>query len=341
MIHEFNLVPAFRTAQPGAKIRGAAFAARRTDGARTVRAALACAWLAVAAAGCAPVAPPLPPAPAPEAGAGPPAVVLISIDGLRPDAIEVAGARTLQALMEGGAWTLHARTVDPSQTLPSHTSMLTGVPPAVHGITWNDDRVVRTGRVGVPTVFDLLEAAGVETAAFVGKAKFRHLLRPGAPGVGSVPRGEEVRLAPEVTAEVLHHLRFHRPRFLFVHLSDPDVAGHALGWMGGAYRVAVRRSDAAVAHLVHATRRAYGEDVVIIVTSDHGGHRRHHSPGTVADVVIPWIAWGRGVVPGEIDAKVRTTDTAATVLALLGHEVPADWEGRPVAGVAAPPPALR
>jgi arylsulfatase A-like enzyme len=80
---------------------------------------------------------------------------------------------------------------------------------------------------------------------------------------------------------------------------------------------------------------------VIIVTSDHGGEGRRHAPGRSVDVQIPWIAWGRGVVPGEIDANVRTTDTAATVLALLGHEVPADWEGRPVAGVAAPPPALR
>ena len=61
-------------------------------------------------------------------------VVLVSIDGLRPDAIEAFGAGTLQRLMREGSYTLSATTILPSKTLPSHTSMLTGEDVDEHGI---------------------------------------------------------------------------------------------------------------------------------------------------------------------------------------------------------------
>jgi hypothetical protein len=95
--------------------------------------------------------------------------VVISIDGLRPDAIEAAGARNLQRMMQEGSYSLRARTIMPSRTLPSHTSMITGVSPAVHGITWNDEQVDAQGRVRVATMFDMADSAHLHTAAFFAK----------------------------------------------------------------------------------------------------------------------------------------------------------------------------
>src|SRR5947199_8963276 len=54
-------------------------------------------------------------------------VIVVSIDGLRPDAIDKFHARTLQRLMHEGRYSLHAQTIKLSLTLPSHTSVLTGV----------------------------------------------------------------------------------------------------------------------------------------------------------------------------------------------------------------------
>jgi arylsulfatase A-like enzyme len=257
-------------------------------------------------------------------------VVLISIDGLRPDAIEAAGARNLQRMMREGAYTLRARTIVPSRTLPSHTSMLTGVPPEVHGITWNYEQVGSKGAVQVPTVFDLAQAAGKTTAGFFGKAKFRHLLRRGAPEFRVAPRGSDLWSAPRITQEVQDYLGHRKPDFVFVHLIDPDIAGHSVGWMTAPYRFAVRRADAAVARIAAAALRAYGGNVVIIVTADHGGHGRDHGTERDVDMNIPWIAWGAGVTPGEITAPVNTMDSAATALQLLGVPVPESWIGRPV-----------
>ncbi len=289
----------------------------------------ACALVATAAA-CGPVAP-IGSAPTAVPAARPGHVVVISIDGLRPDAIQGSNALHLQQMIAEGAWTLDARTILPSKTLPSHTSMLTGVPPAIHGITWNEWESER-GLVRVPTLFDVAEARGLRTAAFFGKAKFRHLIRDAAPHWRRAPRGE-VWNAARVTQDVEQFLRYNQePDLVFVHLADPDLAGHVFGWMSLPYRQAVRRADAAVGRLVHAARRAWGDDFVVIVTADHGGHGHGHGSEASEDQQIPWIAWGRGIAPGEITADVHTFDTAATALWLLGVEVPSEWAGRPVAG---------
>ncbi len=283
---------------------------------------------ALVAAGCsARPAPPAPDASAPRARN----VVIISVDGLRPDAIEAAGATNLRAMMRQGAWTHQARTIVPSRTLPSHASMLTGVEPAVHGLTWNTDRTEERGTVRVPTVFDVARDGGRGTAAFMAKAKLRHLIHPGAPERVIAPRGNEVWLSATMVEEVERHLRYRRPELVFVHLSDPDISGHAFGWMSAPYRWGVRRADAAVGRIRDAAMRAYEGDVVVIVTADHGGHGRDHGTEQDADVLIPWIAWGRGVTPGRIAGPVCTYDTAATAVWLLGLPVPEGWAGRPVA----------
>jgi phosphopentomutase len=119
---------------------------------------------------------------------------------------------------------------------------------------------------------------------------------------------------------------------LFVHLSDPDRAGHHDGWMSPAYGRAVRTTDVALARLLLAAERAYGAtNFSMIVTADHGGHDRDHGSDDPRDVTIPWIAWGRGVEPGQLlGPSVRTMDTAATLLWLLGIPEPSDWSGSPI-----------
>lgn len=259
-------------------------------------------------------------------------LLVISIDGLRPDAIEAHGATTLQRLMREGSHTLEARTILPSRTLPSHVSMLTGVPPETHGISWNDDRIDREGYVREATVFELASQSGYSTAAFVSKSKLRHLQKPGTLDYAAAPRGNGTRTAAEVADAVSDYLKHRRPNLLFVHIAEPDFAGHTVGWMGRVYGWAVRRADAAVARILVEADAAFGPgNYTVIVTSDHGGHGRGHGSDDPRDVLIPWIAWGRGVAQGEVlPAGIRTTDTAATILRLLGVDVPSGWEGTAV-----------
>jgi arylsulfatase A-like enzyme len=260
-------------------------------------------------------------------------VVVVSIDGLRPDAIGKYGAPTLQRLMREGSYTLSASTIHPSKTLPSHASMLTGQPPERHGVLWNNVPAAETDSIDLPTVFGVARAHGYATAAFFSKAKFQPLQVEGTLDYSQAPGGWFGRWSSErTTSDVAGYLQGARPNLLFVHLTEPDVAGHRFGWMTPEYGRAVLVADGAVSQLIALAEDAYDRgNFSLIVTADHGGHGTDHGSEDPRDVTIPWIAWGKGVNPGPLaQSDVRTMDTAATVLWLMGVAEPSDWAGQPV-----------
>jgi predicted AlkP superfamily pyrophosphatase or phosphodiesterase len=70
---------------------------------------------------------------------GEPRVILISIDGLMPVSYtsSTAPVPNLRKLAAEGAWAEGVIGVLPTVTFPSHTTLITGVEPAVHGIVDN------------------------------------------------------------------------------------------------------------------------------------------------------------------------------------------------------------
>jgi predicted AlkP superfamily pyrophosphatase or phosphodiesterase len=266
-------------------------------------------------------------------------VVIISLDGLRPDAIDKFGATTLQRLMREGSYTLNAKTILPSKTLPSHTSMLTGVGPDAHGITWNSEQMDEHGHVSVPTVFGIAKAAGLRTAAFFSKTKFHHLEAPATIDYVKSPKGGLLtgRFTAERTAQFVEEYleaAVEDPNLIFVHIGEPDYAGHFFGWMSGMYGKAVRMADRAVSEILDEANDRFGAgNYTVIVTADHGGHGKDHGSSDPRDTTIPWIAWGKGIHAGTaLPDGVRTMDTAATALWMLGVHAPDTWVGSPVRG---------
>jgi arylsulfatase A-like enzyme len=261
-------------------------------------------------------------------------VVVVSVDGLRPDAIDMYRAPTLQRLMREGSFTLAARTIHPSTTLPSHTSMLTGQPPERHGVLWNNVATADADSIELPNIFSVARASGYATAAFFSKAKFQPLQLRGTLDYSQAPGGWFGRWSGDRTvADVAEYLDAARPNVLFVHLTDPDAAGHRAGWMTAAYGRAILAADASVGRLLELASETYGPgNFSMIVTADHGGHGTGHGTTDPRDVLIPWIAWGQGVKAGALDASVavHTMDTAATVLWLLGLPQPQGWAGEAV-----------
>ena len=259
-----------------------------------------------------------------------PHVLVVSIDGLRPDAITTFNAPTLRRLTAEGSYTFRASTITPSKTLPSHTSMLTGLSPEAHGVLWNTPVSAKTDLIDKRTVFGLAREHGYLTAAFYSKPKFQPLQQPGTLDYSQAPGGwwggwNSARTVGDVEA----YLAKADPNLLFVHLGDVDRAGHASGWMSPKYGQAVEVVDAALARLLTAVEKSFGKDeYTVIVTADHGGHGSNHGSADPRDVTIPWIAWGRAVKPGHLESKtIRTMDTASTVAWLLGLDRPESWTG--------------
>lgn len=252
-------------------------------------------------------------------------VIILSFDGLRPDALRPAMPA---ALLDRAAFTWQARTVLPSVTLPSHTSMLTGVPPSVHGMLANTWRTAQ-GYVKMPTAFSVVTESGRRAAMFVTKAKLLYLARPGTVARAEFlvyPRYDQAA----AVREAMRYLASVQPDLLFIHVADPDDVGHRDGWMSEPYLDVVRKVPATIGIVLDTLRRMSATDrSLVIVTADHGGHGRSHGSDRPEDVLIPWLAFG-AVAPGPLAGSVAIYDTAATAVAALGLPVPAGWAGRPV-----------
>jgi len=267
-------------------------------------------------------------APAPVPGAK--HVFIISFDGGKPSVMQKSKMPTLQKMLSEGAGTWDARTVFPSITLVSHTSMLTGVGPEKHKITWNEWQPEK-GMVPVPTIFQLAKNTDKKlvTAVFVGKQKFAHLFLPGSLDAFSMPD----YTAKIVAREAADYITQKKPDLCFIHFADSDGAGHAYGWGSPEQVQSFADEDDALKVVMDGIRKAGIEKTsLVILTADHGGHDKTHGSAAPEDMVIPWIAWGAGVKKGfTLSAPVTTFDTAATALSVLGIPVPDSFDGKPVA----------
>jgi arylsulfatase A-like enzyme len=252
-------------------------------------------------------------------------VLILSIDGLRPDAIDQTPMRNLQALMQTGAYSLVAQTIFPSVTLPAHASMFTGLCPDKHGVDWSD-YIPDRGFANGADLFDLAHAAGLRTVMVVGKEKLRQITEPQSTDVFEFINDRDVVIAARVAELIPQGFGL-----MFVHFPTPDWMGHEYGWLSPEQFSVIFRADEALLTILNALQGAgMGADTLVIVTADHGGHDTTHGTRRLEDMTIPWIVAGPGVHHAVLDTTVNTTDTAATAAWALGLPLPPDWDGLPV-----------
>lgn len=252
-------------------------------------------------------------------------VFIIVVDGLRPDALQRARTPQLDGLWQSGLYSWSAQTVMPSLTLPAVASLLSGVPPERHRILWNH-WAPELGRISVPTIFEIAQGEHIPTVAFVSKRKLEHLFSSETPFF--VLNAD----ARHLIEEAIEYISEHRPRLVFLHLSDVDDAGHRYGWMTVRQFQAIERVDEAIGlFLASLEDLTILNESVIIVTADHGGHGRIHGTDDPRDMTIPWILWIADIEVGrELTQPIRIYDTAAMALAALGLTIPKEWEGLPL-----------
>ena len=263
-------------------------------------------------------------------------VVIIGVDGLRPDVLLRADAPVLRGLMAQGTFTLWAQTTALATTLPSFTSMLTGVAPRKHAVYWDKLLPITPAEWPIrPTLFEMAKRAGYTTALVAGKAKFTHLNKPGT--LDAIFAPPEDKCPDEiVAAEAERVIAALKPDVLFVHFPSVDTAGHSFGWGSPEQLAAVAHADAQVGRVLAALERAgLRAGTLIIISTDHGGAGKTHGPDDPRSRTIPWIVSGPGVKPGYDlaqlgDLNLRTEDTCATACYVLGLPLPDYFDGKPV-----------
>lgn len=288
-------------------------------------------------------------------GIAPARVVLVSVDGLRGDALH--HMPRLQALAARGAWTDSMRSVLPSLTVPGHLSMLSGRDVTQWGLRSNaldSTAAMRFVFSGSSTVFDWVRGSGRRTEAIAGAALI------GETVVADAQKffGVDTLIATDIQAAAIAERAEARltsgaaPALLFVHFPDVDLAGHDSGWvvpgasaarggdsLGTYYLDAARRVDAAIGRLADALAPALDSGTVaLVVTADHGGGHgegcvtdvpafREHCTAAPGDELIPFVLVARGLQPQRLTSGARLTQVGPTVGALLRAWVPGTADG--------------
>lgn len=252
-------------------------------------------------------------------------VLILSIDGLRPDAISLAPMPNLTSLMHSAAYTLSAQTIFPSATLPAHTSMLSGVCPSKHGVNWND-YLPKNGYANVTDIFDIAHADGLQTVMVVGKEKLRQITEPASLHIFEYINDRDLVITEKLIANFPADFGL-----MFIHFPTADWMGHVYGWLSGEQLSVLYRADQALGNLLaELEARGLRDETLIIVTADHGGHGTIHGSSLPEDMTIPWIASVPGIQPTQLTTPVHIMDTAATAAYALGLSIPTEWDGVPV-----------
>jgi len=273
-----------------------------------------------------------------------PKVLVIGIDGVRPDVLREVETPHLDALAAAGVLVQDARTGLPTVSGPGWSSLLTGVWSDKHGVTDNEFTGKRYDVY--PDFLTRIEGVRPELSTFAvadwpplvsaengaptlsDRIDVRHALDGYAMGWPEADR-RAVELAVDALATG-------DPDALFVYLGNPDETSHEHGSIGEEYRGSIRDADDQVGLLVEAIRArpaVEDEDWLVLVSTDHG--RRSdggHGGDTPQERTIFFLASGPSVVSASVPDSVFVVDVAVTALTHLGIPLDPAWglDGRGV-----------
>jgi choline-sulfatase len=271
------------------------------------------------------------------ASAGTPAlrpwILLVTLDTTRADSIgpEARGVETpaFNALATRARRFRQAYATVP-ETLPSHSSMMTGLYPAGHGVRENS----RYLSPDHPVLAERLREAGYRTAAFVSSfvlARRFGLARGFDVYDDELPAGHAERTARDTTDRALAFLDHPSPQplLLWVHYFDPHAPytppePFRSRYAKAPYLGEIAAMDEQLGRLVRAFEERAGEPRAIVVVGDHGeglgdhGESQHGNLVYQATMHVPLLLVGPGLTPAMSDSPVSTRRVFHTIL---------DWAG--------------
>jgi arylsulfatase A-like enzyme/Tfp pilus assembly protein PilF len=266
-----------------------------------------------------------------------PAILLITLDTTRADAIgpEATGVETpaFTAVAARGLRFRQAYSTVP-ETLPAHSSMMTGLYPGGHGVHENARYLPAT----LPVAAERLKQAGYRTAAFVSSFALsrRFGLARGFDVYDETFAGDRSeRTAKETTDAVLAHLTqadASQPLFLWVHYYDPHAPytppePYRSKYARDPYRGEVAAMDEQIGRLVQAFERRAGGTAAIAIVGDHGeglgehGEAQHGNLLYQATMHVPLVLAGPRVKAGVSDTPVSTRRIFHTLLDWAGQQI--------------------
>ncbi|QTE23686.1 alkaline phosphatase family protein [Polaribacter cellanae] len=227
-------------------------------------------------------------------------VLLIGIDGCRPDAMMEAKTPNLDALMENGTYSLDARCLYTTSSGPGWTSMLSGVWQNKHGVVNNSYKGAQFSKY--PHFFKYIKEASPKSRT-VSIVEWKPINKNMASLAADV--FTNANSDADVKNKVANELLNNNPTALFVQLSNVDITGHRTGFspQNPNYINAIETVDTQIGGMLDAlkARKTYNnENWLILVSTDHGGLGTTHGGPSEEERTIFVIASGDNIPNKEI-----------------------------------------
>jgi predicted AlkP superfamily pyrophosphatase or phosphodiesterase len=266
-----------------------------------------------------------------------PKVLLIGVDGVRPDVLAEVETPNLDALAAAGSFTQEAQNVMPTVSGPCWSSMLIGAVPEKHGVLNNDFSSNNYGEY--PDFLTRIEQVRPELGTFavvdwlpLGREEDGGPLISDALDKKVVLDGYEFGWLEADSISVvatINELQSGDSDALFVYLGAPDEISHNIGGIGTEYRDAIAAADRHVGRLVEAVKARGSfaqEDWLILVATDHGRTMTGgHGGDSPEETTIFFIASGPSAAVGTPAGPVSIVDVPVTALTHLGIPIQAEW----------------
>ena len=265
---------------------------------------------------------------------------LIGLDGWASHDLDKAhDIPNLRSLMDGGACSMHKRSVIPSSSGVNWASMFMGAGPEMHGYTtWGSKTPevasIATNKNGIfPTVFSVIreQRPEAETGCTFEWDGIKYVID--TLSISHIEYFEEGwKQVKENCDKIVKYIKDKKPVFFAPCFDGIDGIGHEKGWYTEDYYNYLVRVDRCVGRIIQALKDAgIYDDTVIIVTGDHGGHDQGHGTLDIRDMESPLVFFGKNVRIGyQIDAPLVQYDIAATIAYILDLDIPEAWRGKPV-----------
>lgn len=252
-------------------------------------------------------------------------VLIIGIDGCRPDALLKANTPNIDKLASNGAYSYQSKTDEISSSGICWTGMLTGVWHDKHKVVTNDYK--NPNLKEFPHFFHRLKKHNpkIRTYTISQWAPIHMILQDGDADYANTFKSEE-----ETAIDVIEKICKEDVTAMFVQLDDVDHAGHSKGFHKDStgYISAIESADERVGRIMRAvkSRKNYkSENWLVIVSTDHGGSQYSHGQNIPEHTTTFFIANGKDVKKGEIKEQVNVVDIACTTMEYLGLEIAPEW----------------
>ena len=258
-------------------------------------------------------------------------VLIIGIDGCRPDALMAANTPNIDLLLNNAIYSLHALNDDITISGPGWSAMLAGVWSNKHGITNNTFSGSNLSQYPhffkrVETIYPSLNTVSISQWGPINNS----IVLNHADYIVNV--ANEI----SVTQEAIDRLTNHDPDVMFLQYDDVDHAGHASGFSktNPAYIQQIQEVDTEIGHVLQAlqNRRNYNnENWLILLSTDHGGINTSHGGPSIEEKTIFTIAHNKSFVQRQIfpDTVISSTNNCIPQTKYLNLKTSSDMVNIP------------